>query len=95
MNKPDAPELKDGDSMGMALFNEDITAWGDLFKINVSSIFFVTTAFLGLLERGSKDFGPKFQSSVINVTSISGLIKLAQDHVRKIRDDRHLDFLTL
>jgi len=81
LNEPDSPELKDGDSMGKAMFNEDFTAWGELYNINVFSVFFVTSAFLGLLERGSKDFGPVFTSSVINTTSISGVIKLAQDHV--------------
>ncbi|KAK7469081.1 hypothetical protein VKT23_003575 [Stygiomarasmius scandens] len=80
LNEPDSPELKDGDSMGKAMFNEDFTAWGELYNINVFSVFFVTSAFLGLLERGSKDFGPVFTSSVINTTSISGVIKLAQDH---------------
>jgi len=34
---------------------------------------------LGLLDKGSRDV-EGFSSSVINVTSISGLIKLAQEH---------------
>ncbi|THV05201.1 short-chain dehydrogenase [Dendrothele bispora CBS 962.96] len=80
LGKPDSPELKDGDSIGKALFNEDMAAWGDHYNVNVFSIFFVTSAFLGLLERGSDDFGPTFTSSVINTTSISGIIKVAQDH---------------
>jgi hypothetical protein len=41
----------------------------------------VTTAFLGLLAKGSDDI-PGYWSSVINITSISGIIKLAQNHVR-------------
>ena len=60
--------------------NETFEAWGDHYKVNSASIFFVTTAFLGLLAKGSEDEAG-YLSSVINVTSISGVIKLAQDHV--------------
>ena len=43
----------------------------------------MTTAFLGLLAKGSDDI-PGYWSSVINITSISGILKLAQNHVRLI-----------
>lgn len=65
----------------MALFNnESFEGWTDLYAINSASIFFVTTAFLGLLAKGSED-EENYWSSVVNTTSISGLIKVAQDHV--------------
>ncbi|KAJ8080390.1 hypothetical protein PM082_017223 [Marasmius tenuissimus] len=76
---PDAPERTNGESIGNALFNEDLQGWHDLYAINLFPIFFVTTAFLGLLEDGSKD-DPKWTSNVVNITSISGVIKVAQDH---------------
>ncbi|ESK95792.1 short-chain dehydrogenase [Moniliophthora roreri MCA 2997] len=79
LNNPDAPELKSGEAMGNALFQEDFAGWGQLYSINVFPIFFVTTAFLGLLENGSQDV-PGWTSNVINITSISGIIKQAQDH---------------
>ncbi|EEB93122.1 hypothetical protein MPER_08267, partial [Moniliophthora perniciosa FA553] len=79
LNNPDAPELKSGEAMGNALFQEDFAGWGQLYSINVFPIFFVTTAFLGLLENGSQDV-PEWTSNVINITSISGVIKLAQAH---------------
>ena len=41
----------------------------------------MTTAFLGLLAKGSEDT-QGYWSSVINITSISGITKLAQNHVR-------------
>jgi len=43
----------------------------------------VTTAFLGLLAKGSQDVDG-YWSSVINITSISGIIKVAQNHVRHL-----------
>ncbi|KAF7291637.1 NAD(P)-binding protein [Mycena chlorophos] len=80
---PQAPERKDAETFGMALFkNETFDQWADLYKINTFSIFFVSTAFLGLLEKGTQEGTkwPGFTSSIINITSISGVIKLAQDH---------------
>ncbi|KAJ7505512.1 hypothetical protein B0H11DRAFT_1708923 [Mycena galericulata] len=77
-----SPKLKDAETLGQSLFeNETFAQWSDLYTINTFSIFFVTTAFLGLLEKGtSESQTPGFTSSVINITSISGLIKLAQEH---------------
>ncbi|KIK69665.1 hypothetical protein GYMLUDRAFT_212399 [Collybiopsis luxurians FD-317 M1] len=81
LQDPTSPELKDGESFGSALFKEDLQGWSDLYSINVFSIFFTTTAFLGLLEKGTKECRiPGYTSTVINITSISGIIKLAQDH---------------
>ena len=66
----------------MALFeNESFEEWADLYKIDTFAIFFVTNAFLGLLDKGSNDV-TGYSSVVINITSISSVIKLAQDHVR-------------
>ncbi|KAJ7366626.1 NAD(P)-binding protein [Mycena albidolilacea] len=82
LSNPSAPERKDAETLGQSLFdNETPGQWGDLYSINTFSIFFVTTAFLGLLDKGSRESQtPGFTSSVINITSISGLIRLAQDH---------------
>jgi NAD(P)-dependent dehydrogenase (short-subunit alcohol dehydrogenase family) len=78
---PSSPERKDAESLGLGLFNnEGFDSWGKLYEINTFSIFFMTTAFLGLLAKGSED-REGWWSSVINITSISGVIKLAQDHV--------------
>jgi NAD(P)-dependent dehydrogenase (short-subunit alcohol dehydrogenase family) len=82
LNDASAPERKDASTLGQALFdNESFEAWADLYKINTFSIFFVTTAFLGLLDKGSRE-KDGYTSSVINITSISGIMKLAQRHVR-------------
>ena len=77
----EAPENKTAESLGTALFNsETFESWGSHSSVNLASIFFVTTAFLGLLAKGSDDIAG-YWSSVINITSISGRIKLAQSHV--------------
>jgi NAD(P)-dependent dehydrogenase (short-subunit alcohol dehydrogenase family) len=84
LNDPSAPERKDASTLGQALFdNESFDTWADLYKINTFSIFFVTNAFLGLLDKGSREI-EGYTSSVINITSISGITKLAQRHVRAI-----------
>ncbi|CCO35101.1 short-chain dehydrogenase [Rhizoctonia solani AG-1 IB] len=81
---PDAPERKDTATLGTALFkNESFEEWSDLFSVNVSSIFFVSTAFLGLLENASKSRESEtggWSSSIINITSVSGQMKQSQNH---------------
>ncbi|KAJ5782384.1 Short chain dehydrogenase/reductase family [Penicillium paradoxum] len=53
--------------------------WDSVFRTNVSQIFFMTTAFLPLLQRGSeRERG--WSSTVINTTSISGIVKVSQHH---------------
>ncbi|KAI5463939.1 hypothetical protein BGZ63DRAFT_376502 [Mariannaea sp. PMI_226] len=53
--------------------------WQKTFNTNVSSIFFMTSAFLPLLEK-STETHKGWSSAVINVTSISGMIKSSQAH---------------
>jgi len=79
LGNPSAPELKNAESLGQALFNESLEGWADIYAIDTFPTFFVTTAFLGLLDKGSQDV-EGYSSVVINITSISGLIKLAQEH---------------
>ncbi len=86
---PNAPERKNADTIGRALFDgESFESWGDLYKINTFSVFFVTTAFLGLLALGTEE-SPSYTAAVINVTSVSGLMKLSQNHVRPTRSCVH------
>ncbi|KAF8635797.1 hypothetical protein AX15_000004 [Amanita polypyramis BW_CC] len=75
-----SPQCRDAESLGQGLFDgESFESWADLYRINTFSVFFMTTAFLGLLEKGSQD-EPNWSSSVVNITSISGRIKVAQEH---------------
>jgi len=78
LNDKDAPENKSAESLGTALFNcQSFESWSSHSSINLASIFFMTTAFLGLLAQGSEDI-QGYWSSVINITSISGILKIAQ-----------------
>jgi len=80
LNNKEAPENKTAESLGTALFNcQSFESWSSHSSVNLASIFFVTTAFLGLLAKGSEDT-EGYWSSVVNITSISGIIKLAQNH---------------
>ena len=82
LDNQEAPENKSAESLGTALFNcQSFESWSSHSSVNLASIFFVTTAFLGLLAKGSEDI-PGYWSSVINITSISGILKLSQNHVR-------------
>lgn len=75
-------EAGSADKLKEALFdNESATFedWGDIFRTNVSQIFFMTTAFLPLLDAASnKTKG--WSSAVLNITSISGMVKTSQHH---------------
>ncbi|KAI1295194.1 hypothetical protein F5Y03DRAFT_372051 [Xylaria venustula] len=53
--------------------------WTSVYQTNVSQLFFTTTAFLPLLQKAS-DSTPDWQSAVLNITSISGLVKSPQHH---------------
>ncbi|KAG8716429.1 Splicing factor [Ceratobasidium sp. 394] len=51
--------------------------WGQLYNVNVAGIFFVTTAFLGLLQKASEERGA-WSAGVVNISSISGQLKISQ-----------------
>ena len=59
--------------------NETFDMWTDTYRTNVASIFFLSTAFLPLLEASSKN-NPAYSSVIINITSISGIVKTSQHH---------------
>ncbi|KAJ5883071.1 uncharacterized protein N7473_009957 [Penicillium subrubescens] len=56
-----------------------VSDWEDVMRTNVMQLFFVTTAFLPLLSKGTEDT-PAWSSTVINISSISGIIKASQHH---------------
>ncbi|KAL2150114.1 hypothetical protein VTH82DRAFT_7790 [Thermothelomyces myriococcoides] len=53
--------------------------WLAAYETDVVPLFFTTTAFLPLLQR-SAERHPHWSGTVVNVTSISGLVKSAQHH---------------
>jgi NAD(P)-dependent dehydrogenase (short-subunit alcohol dehydrogenase family) len=48
-------------------------------RTNVTQLFFTTTAFLPLLNKGTED-ERGWSSTVVNISSISGIVKTAQHH---------------
>ncbi|KAK3937580.1 NAD(P)-binding protein [Diplogelasinospora grovesii] len=61
--------------------NEKATVddWTDTYRTNVASIYFMTSAFLPLLQKSS-ELHHGWSGTVINISSISGLVKSAQHH---------------
>ncbi|KAI4250523.1 MAG: hypothetical protein L6R40_000122 [Gallowayella cf. fulva] len=53
--------------------------WADIYKANAAQLYFMTTAFLPLLQK-STDHTPSFSGTVINITSISGIVLKSQNH---------------
>ncbi|KAG9120998.1 Splicing factor [Ceratobasidium sp. 392] len=79
-NDESAPENKDPHTLGSSMFDtEEFEEWNSLYTINASSIFFVTTAFLGLLHKASEERGA-WSAGIINTSSISGQMKRSQNH---------------
>ena len=75
-------EASSAEEMKKNLFDDkDATFddWVDSYRTNVPSIFFLTTAFLPLLQKATEhQYG--YSGTVVNIASISGLAKTAQHH---------------
>lgn len=70
------PDMSDAAAISKHFMNSEPQQWADTFKTNVTAGFFMSMAFLPLLERGTSVIKPDgFTSSVVNVSSISGAMK--------------------
>lgn len=81
-SKTQTTEHEDPHKLRQSLFEDDsgdIQEWDDVFRTNVSQLFFMTTAFLPLLQKGSEQ-ERAWSSTVLNITSISGIVKVSQHH---------------
>lgn len=82
LDSPSSPECKDTATLGRALFDsQSIDNWANLFAVNCASLFFLSTACLGLLEKATKETSD-YLAVIVNITSVSGITKLSQTHVR-------------
>ncbi|KAL3474988.1 hypothetical protein BJX99DRAFT_247892 [Aspergillus californicus] len=75
-------EKENATELHKALFEDEsasIQAWEDVYRTNVIQCFFTTTAFLPLLQKGSEN-ERGWSSTVINISSISGIVKTSQHH---------------
>lgn len=77
------PEHEDASELKDRLWKEEsVEDWQNTFKTDVTSVYFTTVAFLPLLQAGLKPHGPlnRFGSSVITISSMSGIMRDAQGH---------------
>ncbi|KAL4933449.1 SDR family NAD(P)-dependent oxidoreductase [Aspergillus undulatus] len=75
--EPESP-----DELRKALFEDassSMEEWDKTYRTNVVQCFFTTTAFLPLLQKGT-DTERGWSSTVINISSISGIVKASQHH---------------
>ncbi|POS82848.1 NAD(P)-binding protein [Erysiphe pulchra] len=80
-NKQEA-SAKTAEEMRKNLFDKDGSTfddWCDTYRTNVPQLFFMTMAFLPLLQKAT-DCHQGYSGTVINITSISGIIKKSQHH---------------
>lgn len=81
-SQPQTTEHEDPRELRQSLFEDasgDMEEWDSVFRTNTSQLFFMTTAFLPLLSKGSEQ-ERGWSSTVINITSISGIVKVSQHH---------------
>ncbi|KAJ0422837.1 hypothetical protein BJY00DRAFT_66434 [Aspergillus carlsbadensis] len=75
-------EHEDPEALRKALFEDpasNMEEWDKTYRTNVVQCFFTTTALLPLLQRGT-DEQRGWSSTVINISSISGIVKISQHH---------------
>lgn len=74
-------DQEDPKALQEELFKNQSTVqeWEEVMRTNVTQLFFTTTAFLPLLNKGTAD-EHGWSSTVVNISSISGLVKTAQHH---------------
>ncbi|KAK3714744.1 hypothetical protein LTR37_007724 [Vermiconidia calcicola] len=75
-------EAKTADEMKKNLFdNEDATFedWDDVYRTNVSQCWFMSTAFLPMLQKATEN-SKGWSGTIINISSISGQVKTTQHH---------------
>ncbi|KAF2017311.1 NAD(P)-binding protein [Aaosphaeria arxii CBS 175.79] len=56
-----------------------VEEWTDTYATNVVGPYMMTTAFLPLLQKSTENH-PGWSGTVINITSISGLVRISQGH---------------
>lgn len=79
---PQTTEYDNAPDLRKSLFDDPAATfkeWEDVYRTNVSQLFFMTTAFLPLLFKGS-EIAHGWSSTVLNISSISGIVKTAQHH---------------
>ena len=68
------PDMSDANAISQQFMKSPPESWEDTFRTNVTGPFYTSMAFLPLLAKG-RVTTPGYTSSVVNVASISGLMK--------------------
>lgn len=68
------PDFESGQSIRDHFWQNPESAWDETFRINVTGHFYSSMAFLPLLQKG-REVTPGYTSSIVNVASISGVMK--------------------
>jgi len=72
---------EDVNALAKELFNEDLDSWENVYRTNVIGYFFMTSAFMPLLNAASQS-KKDYTSSVINISSMSGITRTTQHHFK-------------
>jgi NAD(P)-dependent dehydrogenase (short-subunit alcohol dehydrogenase family) len=75
-------EAKTAEEMKKNLFDDESSTfndWCNTYRTNVPQLFFMTMAFLPLLQKASES-QHGYSSTVINISSISGIVQSSQHH---------------
>lgn len=68
------PDFTSAKAISEHFMQSEPEQWAETFQTNLTAQFFITMALLPLLEKG-KDASPGYSSSVVNIASISGVMK--------------------
>jgi len=68
------PDFNSAQSISDYLRKSEPENWQEMFETNLTTQFFTTAAFLSLLAKGG-EATPGYNSSVVNIASISGVMK--------------------
>ena len=73
-SKAGTPDFSSAQAISDHLLKSETQQWEDTFRTDVTAQYFTTAAFLPLLAKGG-DTLPGYTSSVVNIASISGVMK--------------------
>ncbi|ETS76665.1 hypothetical protein PFICI_12052 [Pestalotiopsis fici W106-1] len=68
------PDMKDAKAISEHFLKSEQDEWANTFQTNVAGAYYMSMALLPLLARG-RDATPGYTSQVVNITSISGVMK--------------------
>ncbi|RYP72362.1 hypothetical protein DL769_004471 [Monosporascus sp. CRB-8-3] len=68
------PDWTDAKAISEHFLQTKEESWAETMKVNVTGIYWMSMAFLPLLQKG-RDVTPGYTSQIVNITSISGAMK--------------------